>query len=148
MNCHKWTTPLVLLTLFCLPPLLATSGGAAEESAGGEEKRVVAEIGEDGVQRVEVVGGEYYFEPNHIVVRVNKPVELLVRKSDGMIPHNIIVKAPEAGIDFNVGMPNEFKPISFTPTITGEYEMYCDKSFLWFESHREKGMKGTIEVVE
>ncbi|MDF1577015.1 MAG: quinol oxidase [Desulfurivibrionaceae bacterium] len=148
MNCHKWTIPLVLLALFCLPPLLATSGEAAERPAGGEGKRVVAEVGEDGIQRVEVVGGEYYFEPNHIVVRVNKPVELLVRKSGGFIPHNIIVKAPEAGIDFNVGMEGEFKPIRFTPSKTGEYEMSCDKSFLWFESHREKGMKGIIEVVE
>lgn len=148
MNYYKWTIPLVVLTLFCLPPLLAASDGAAEEPAGGEGKRVVAEVGEDGVQRVEVVGGEYYFAPNHIVVRVNKPVELLVRKSGGFIPHNIIVKAPDAGIDFNVGMPDEFRPIRFTPTKTGKYEMYCDKSFLWFETHREKGMKGTIEVVE
>ncbi|MFN2365787.1 MAG: quinol oxidase [Desulfurivibrionaceae bacterium] len=148
MNCYKWIITLMVFTIFCLPPLFANSVRAAEESAGGEEKRVVAEVGDDGVQRVEVVGGEYYFEPNHIVVRVHKPVELLVRKSGGMIPHNIIVKAPEAGIDFNVGMEGEFKPIRFTPTKTGEYEMYCDKSFLWFENHREKGMKGTIEVVE
>ncbi len=111
------------------------------------EKLFTATIGPDGIQHVEIVGGEYYFEPNHIVVKVNTPVELKVKKA-GFVPHKIIVKAPEAGIDFKVDLVSDWKTISFTPTKTGTYEMICDRKLLWFKSHKDRGMVGTIEVVE
>ncbi len=118
--------------------------------AGEKEKEKVfrATVGSDGVQRVEVMGGSYFFNPNHIIVKVNVPVELIVRKESGIVPHNVVVKAPEAGIDFDVTLASEPKVIRFTPTKVGTYPMYCSKKLLFFESHREKGMDGVIEVVE
>ena len=114
-----------------------------------EAKRVVrATVGEDGVQRVELVGGGYFFDPDHIIVRKNVPVELKVRKESGMVPHNIVMKAPEAGIEFEESLSSDPKTIRFTPTKTGSYPMYCSKKLLFFESHREKGMEGVLEVVE
>jgi plastocyanin domain-containing protein len=148
MKSPKWTISLTILTLLCFLPALATRAGAADEPKNDKGKRVVVKVGDDGVQRVEVVGGSYYFDPRHIVVRVNKPVELLVRKEGGVVPHNIIVKAPEADINFAVGLTDKFQPIEFTPTKTGKYVMSCDKQFLWFGNHQEKGMEGIIEVVE
>ncbi len=123
----------------------------ASLAAGAEEKEKVfrATVGDDGVQRVEVIGGSYFFKPNHIIVKVNVPVELKVRKESGFTPHNIVVKAPEAGINFNVSLDDE-KPelIKFTPTKTGTYPIYSDKKLLFFESHREKGMEGVLEVTD
>ena len=116
-----------------------------------EAKRVVrATVGEDGVQRVELVGGGYFFDPDHIIVRKNVPVELKVRKESGMVPHNIVIKAPEAGIDFTVSLDTEPKVIRFTPTKVGSYPMYCSNDIPWLPiaSHREKGMEGVLEVVE
>ncbi len=113
-----------------------------------EEKRKVAEIGADGIQRVEVIGGDYYFDPNYIVVKNNVPVELTVKKESGIVPHNIIIKAPEAGIDFSESMSSKPKVIRFTPTRAGEYLIECDKRFLFFKSHKDRGMKGTLEVEE
>jgi plastocyanin len=113
----------------------------------GVEKRFVATIGADGVQHVEVIGGEYYFDPNYIIVKVNVPVELKVRKEPYMIPHNIVVKAPEAGIDFKTDLSKDWRAITFTPTKVGKYEMICDKKLLWFKSHKDRGMDGFIEVV-
>jgi len=126
-----------------------TADATGHEHAMGKEKRVVATVDADGVQRVEVIGGEYYFDPNYIVVKVNKPVELTVKKAPGYIPHDMVVKAPEAGIDFNVDLDAK-KPdtIKFTPTKVGKYEMYCDKKLLFFKSHKDRGMHGMIEVVE
>jgi hypothetical protein len=40
------------------------------------------------------------------------------------------------------------KVIKFAPTKTGIYPFFCDKKFLMFKSHRERGMEGTLEVVE
>ncbi|WP_298439025.1 quinol oxidase [Geobacter sp.] len=107
-----------------------------------------ATVDADGVQRVEIVGGDYFFRPNLIIVRVNVPVELKVRKETVLVPHDLIVKAPEAGMDFKVALEREPTVVRFTPTRVGRYPMYCDKKLLFFASHREKGMEGTIEVVE
>jgi plastocyanin len=117
-------------------------------NARTEEKKVVASIGTDGVQRVEVVGGSYFFDPNYVIVKVNVPVEMKIRKESGMVPHNFILKAPEAGMDVTVDLGKEPQTIRFTPTKVGEYPFYCDKKLLFFESHREKGMKGILKVEE
>lgn len=113
-----------------------------------KEKRFVAKIDADGVQRAEMVGGDYFYDPNYIIVKVNKPVELKVKKAAGYIPHNLIAKAPEAGIVFNLDLKGEPQTVKFTPKKTGKYPIYCDKSVLWFKTHREKGMEGMIEVVD
>lgn len=138
-------TSAALVSFFCVSAF-------GEEGLHGRttalEKRVVAAIAADGVQRVEITGGEYFFDPNTIVVKVNVPVELEVKKTPGFAPHNITVKAPEAGIDFTVDLAKEPKPVKFTPTKTGAYPLYCDKRFLWFKTHRERGMEGMIEVVQ
>jgi len=119
------------------------------EHEKGKETRMVANIGADGVQHVDITGGEYYYDPNHIVVKVNVPVELKVIKTSGYTPHDIIVKAPEAGIDFKTDFKSkEPAVIKFTPTKVGKYPMYCDKKIPFFKSHRDRGMEGVIEVVE
>ncbi len=119
----------------------------AGHDAAFKEKRFVATIGADGIQHVEITGGDYYFDPNYIVVKVNVPVELSVKKTGHIIPHDIVVKAPEAGINFKESLGTKAKSIKFTPTKTGTYEMYCSKKPPFGKSHKEKGMDGMIEVV-
>jgi plastocyanin len=129
---------LLFILLVTVTTLHAAQGG----------KTIRAAIDKDGVQRVTVVGGSYYFDPSHIIVKVNVPVELSVRKESGLVPHNIVVRAVQAGIDFDEEMGNDAKIIKFTPTRAGKYPIYCSKKLLFFESHREKGMEGLLEVVE
>ena len=112
------------------------------------EQRVVASVGADGVQRVEMVGGDYYYNPNYLVVKVNKPVEIKIRKTTSYVPHNLIAKAPEAGIDFKIDLKSDIQTVNFTPTKIGKYPIYCDEKMFWFKSHRERGMEGMIEVIE
>lgn len=112
------------------------------------EKRFTATIDADGVQRVQITGGEYYFDPNVVVVKINVPVELHVKKAGGVAPHDIVLKAPEAGIDFAEDLGSEVKVISFTPTKAGSYPFECTNRFLFFKSHKDQGMHGVLEVVE
>lgn len=133
------------------PAATSEAKQAAEPSnppAKGKEKRIVATVDADGVQRVEITGGDYYFDPNYIVVKVNVPVEFKVKKAPGYVPHDMVVKAPEAGIDFTVDLKKETQTVKFTPTKTGKYEINCDKKLLFFKSHKDRGMHGMIEVVE
>ncbi len=125
--------------------LLLGSVGFGQETA---KNKFVAVVGADGVQKVEITGGSYYFNPNDIVVKVNVPVELVVKK-EGSTPHSIFLKAPEAGIDFDVTLGNEPKTIKFTPTKVGTYPFWCTKRApLSSKSHKDRGMTGVIEVVD
>ena len=112
------------------------------------EPPFIVPIDKDGIQRVEVVGGDYYFLPSHIVVKANVPVEMTVRRDTILVPHDIVIKAPEAGININESMERKPKTFFFTPTKAGKYPMYCDKQFLFMKSHRENGMEGIFEVLE
>jgi len=118
----------------------------AAGAAAAEKKAFTAKIDPDGVQRVEILAGSYFFDPSTIIVKVNVPVELKIRKEPGMIPHDIVLKAPEAGIDFAVELKETPETIKFTPTKVGTYPFDCDKKLLFFESHKDKGMTGTLEV--
>ena len=112
-----------------------------------QESRFVATVGPDGVQRVEVNGGSYFFKPNVIVVKVNVPVELVVRKT-GQGSHDICLQAPEAGIDFKESLGDQPKTIKFTPTKVGKYPFWCTHKIPLSKSHRDRGMSGVLEVVE
>ncbi len=137
----------VMISLFILFCGFSATVATGDEKPK-EEKLVKAVIDKDGVQRVDIVGGTYFFNPNLIIVKVNVPVELKVRKEGWLVPHNIVIKAPEAGIDFDESLSTEPKVIRFTPTKVGIYPFYCSKKLLFFEGHREKGMEGKLEVTE
>lgn len=113
-----------------------------------KEKRMVATVDPDGIQHVDILGGGYYFDPNIIVVKVNVPVELRVKKAGGITPHDIVLKAPDAGINFAEKLSSEPKLIKFTPTKAGKYSFECTERLLFFKSHSDQGMHGLLEVVE
>ena len=134
--------------LKCLIIFLIFTGIAYAEDAASKQKIYTATVDKDGIQRVEITGGEYYFDPSYIIVKKDTPVEFTIRKTSGVIPHNIVIEAPEAGINIRESISTEPKVIRFTPTKTGKYAVYCDKKLLFFKSHKEKGMEGILEVVE
>ncbi|HYI86178.1 MAG TPA: quinol oxidase [Burkholderiales bacterium] len=101
----------------------------------------------DGVQRIRMVGGSYFFKPGHIVVNANVPVELLASRESGITPHNLVIRAPEAGISVEEDLGTDPKKILFTATKPGKYAIYCSKKLPFVASHRAKGMEGLLEVV-
>jgi plastocyanin domain-containing protein len=134
-----------LLFLTCC---LCLSVAAPAATFAQDQKEVyVAKVDPDGVQRVRLEGGSYFFKPNHIVIKVNVPVELLVSREAGIVPHNLVIKAPEAGIAVEEDLAAEPKKIAFTATAVGKYPFYCSNKLLFFASHRERGMEGVLEVI-
>ena len=125
--------------------VLITAAVMADERPA---KRFVAAIDKDGYQGVEMTAGEYYYDPSVVVVKVNVPVELTIKKTGGMAPHNLVMKAPEAGLDFTIDISGEPRKVAFMATRTGTYAFECSKRFLFFKSHKDRGMHGTLEVVE
>ena len=111
------------------------------------EDSVHASVDADGVQRISILGGSYFFKPRHVIVKANVPVELTVKIEAGMIPHSFVLKAPEAGIDIDTSLSTSPKTFHFTPTTAGQYPFFCSHKLLFFKSHRERGMEGVLEVV-
>jgi len=130
------------------PRAIEASTEAPPSTMADEVERVYAVLGNDGVQRAELTGGDYYFKPRWLVLKINVPVELTVKKEPGFVPHNIVMDAPRAGMVFDVKFDKAGEVIMFTPTMTGTFEFYCTKKLLFFKSHRARGMEGIIEVVK
>jgi plastocyanin len=115
--------------------------------AGGVLAQEAVKPDADGVQRVRLVAGSYFFKPNHIVVKVNVPVELTASRESGITPHDLVILAKEAGVDVKEDLGTDPKKISFTATKPGKYAIYCSKKLPFMAGHREKGMEGILEVV-
>lgn len=138
----KFFKVFLFFALFALPPLFPATCLA-------EEKELFeARVDADGVQRVEVVAGSYYFDPDHIVVKRGVPVELTVRKKPALIPHTFVMGEKDAGPKLKESLSKEPKTVTLTFEETGLYPFWCDNKLLFFKSHREKGMAGVIEVIE
>ena len=119
--------------------------GFAEDTSPAEI--VQAAVGADGKQRVEMLGGSYFFKPDHIIVKVDIPVVLSIRREWGIVPHTFVLKMPDSGVMIDESLSTDAKTVEFTPKVTGQYTFYCRNKLLFFKSHEEKGMKGIIEVV-
>jgi len=135
--------------LMLLMVLLAPLAHAQEAKPGGPPDKVFrATVNAEGVQVVEIVAGSYYFDPDRIIVKVNVPVEVRVRKKAGMVPHDITIDAADAGVRVNEDLATGAKSVKFTFTKTGEYAFYCGQKPLFLKSHREHGMEGKFQVVQ
>ncbi len=115
-------------------------------SANAQKKVFHATTSTDGVQRIHILAGDYFYDPDHINVKANVPVEITIKKDSRIAPHNITIEAPEAGIEVSESLRTKPKVLRFTPTKPGKYAFYCTKKLLFFKSHREKGMEGLLEV--
>ena len=98
----------------------------------------------DSVQHVTIKTHTYWFDPNRVVLKVGKEVELKVKNGSMIVPHNLTCFEKDAGIEVSadVGMFWGGKTVRFTPTQPGEYEFFCHE-----DSHAKHGMKGTFVVV-
>ena len=132
-----------------LVAVLASTGMLAgcQTSPQAPKETYVAKADPDGVQRVRLAAGSYFFRPNHIVVRVGVPVELVASREAGMTPHDLVIRAPESGVDVQQDLGTEPRSIRFTPTKPGRYAIHCSKKPPFGSSHRERGMEGVLEVV-
>ncbi len=140
MKSHRFLSLLMLALTVCC------AAGWVRAQQGTEPYR--ATVDGDGVQHVNILAGDYFFRPKHIIVKVNVPVMFVVRVEQGIIPHGLVLKAPKANISIDEDLSRESQTFTFTPTAPGKYAFYCPKKLLFFKSHKEHGMEGILEVVE
>ncbi len=122
-------------------------GLLAAPASTAEPQAVIVPVGPDGVQRMEITVDSYSFTPNRLIVKENIPVELILKSISWIVPHNFVLKSPEAGLDIEQEIPaGGTVSVRFTPTGTGAFKFACTKRLLFFRSHEDHGMVGTLEV--
>jgi plastocyanin domain-containing protein len=101
----------------------------------------------NGVQRLTILLDSYFYKPKRVVVQSGVPVELTLISQTFLTPHNFVLKEAEAGLTVNQEISaGETVIVRFTPAKPGSYTFYCDKKLLFFKSHIDKGMEGTLTV--
>ena len=121
---------------YVFPVLLTTLCAAAL----ADEPQVIPQV-------IEVKLDSYSIKPDKITVKVGQPVTLKIKNEASFIPHNLVIKAPQAGVEVKVDVgAGKSGEVSFMPTQAGSYEIMCDKSPPIGKSHKEKGMHGTLVV--
>ncbi len=96
-------------------------------------------------QAVTVVLADYRFDPPTIEVTAGRPVELTLVNKDWLTPHNLTLRGGGLELDIDVS-GGTTATVTFEPRAAGTYTFYCDKKLLFLESHRDKGMEGTLVV--
>ncbi|PRG02482.1 quinol oxidase [Burkholderia ambifaria] len=123
---------------------VVAAGAGLARAQGDAPVRVPVDA--DGVQRVTIVGGSYFFRPNHVIVRAHVPVELTVSAEPGHVPHSFEIDVPQAGIAVHTELATTPRTFRFTPTQPGRFAYYCTHRLLFLRSHRERGMEGVLDV--
>ena len=129
------TAPLARTALFALALL---AGGA---HAAGPDVPVAASVGADGVQRVTIVGGSYFFRPAQIVARAGRPLEITVSMERGVVPHRFVLEGADGRPLADVELAEQPQTLRLE-LAAGEYAFHCPNRLLFFKSHRERGMAG------
>ena len=106
------------------------------------DKPYRAAMGADGVQQVNILAGDYFFRPSHIIVKVNVPVRFVVRVERGIVPHGLVLKAPEANISLDEDLSRESQTFTFTPSAPGRYAFYCQRSCSFSRATGNTGWRG------
>ncbi|MGE3978803.1 MAG: cupredoxin domain-containing protein [Nitrospira sp.] len=108
---------------------------------------LVVEPSADGVQRATIVMEGYSYVPDHLVLHVGSPVELILENKSFLVPHNFILEDADADLHLEADVAGGDRTIlRFTPTRSGTGTFYCDKKLLFFKSHRQRGMEGRIDI--
>ncbi|MDH5190230.1 MAG: cupredoxin domain-containing protein [Gammaproteobacteria bacterium] len=127
---------LLMISIFTLHLIIASSA---------QSELSVAKINESGIQVITIDSDSYSFTPDHVIVKAGVPVIFNVINLSGFVPHDLIIDDPESGLNIEQSL-DDVTTIEFTPMKKGKFAFYCGKKLLFFESHREKGMHGILEV--
>jgi plastocyanin len=91
--------------------------------------------------------GDYKFIPDTLTVNAGETVQLQLTNTDSLTPHNFTLKAQDAGLEVDTDVSaGKTEVVDITPLAPGTYRFYCDKKLLFFKSHRDRGMEGTLIV--
>ncbi|MBT8128567.1 MAG: hypothetical protein HKO86_07085 [Gammaproteobacteria bacterium] len=102
---------------------------------------------QDSTEMIKVEMGGYRFMPHEIRLTANKAAVLRLVNTDKTIPHNFTLKIAGNNIDIDIDVSGgESADVHLPALPAGSYSFYCGNKMVFSESHRDKGMQGTLVV--
>ena len=102
---------------------------------------------QDSTETIRVEMGGYRFMPHEIRLTADKPAVLRLVNTDKTIPHNFTLKIAGNNIDIDIDVSGgESAEVHLPALPAGSYSFYCGSKMVFSESHRDKGMEGTLVV--
>ena len=133
---YYWLSSLILVLVFLPGPLLANSASSVTLSPD-----------QDGVQRIKIVLGSYFYSPNEIIIQANEPVIIELENESFWTPHNFVIGDPKMNMHHEINVsPGDTVNLQLLLVSPGRYTFYCNNQLLFFPSHRKEGMEGVLEV--
>ena len=133
---YYWLSSLILVLVFLPGPLLADSASSVTLSPD-----------QDGVQRIKIILGSYFYSPNEIIIQANKPVSIELENQSFLIPHNFVIDNSKMGLHHEINVSaGDTVNLQLLLTSPGRYTFYCNKQLLFFPRHDQEGMEGVLEV--
>ncbi len=97
---------------------------------------------------IQVRLGDYRFMPDELQLVAEQAVVLQLINTDTFTPHNFTLEDPNSGLDVNVDVSaGDTVEVHLMPLWPGRHTYYCSNKLLFMQSHRKKGMEGTLIVV-
>ncbi len=115
-------------------------------AAAGLNNHLLA--GEANTKIIQILLGDYQFMPSELKIVVGQPVVLQLVNTDMLTPHNFTLDDPNDGLDVDIDVSaGDTVEVHLMPLVAGHHTFYCSNKLLFMDSHREKGMEGTLIVV-
>ena len=125
-------------------PILVTLAALSFAGSGLNPSELLAAT---PTRSIAVEMGDYRFIPDEITVRAGETIQLHLTNTDRLTPHNFTLKAEKAGLNVDTDVSaGKTQAVDITPLVPGTYPFYCNKKLLFFKSHRDRGMEGTLIV--
>jgi plastocyanin len=111
------------------------------------EKVSIVRADDQGIQRATITMDSYFYSPKNLSVQAGKPVELTLRNAATFLSHSFHLEDSAVGHHVHAEVSaGESHTVRFMPREGGTFVFYCDKKFLFFRSHRERGQEGRLDV--
>ena len=133
---YYWLSCTVLVLVFLWVPSLVEPSSP-----------VILIPGQDGVQRIKIVLGSYFYYPNEIIIQANEPVIIELENESFWTPHNFVIGDPKMSMHHEINVsPGDTVNLQLLLVSPGRYTFYCNNQLMFFPSHREECMEGVLEV--
>ena len=114
---YYWLSCTVLVLVFLWVPSLVEPSSP-----------VILIPGQDGVQRIKIVLGSYFYSPNEIIIQANKPVLIELENQSFLTPHNFVIGDPEMSMHHEINVsPGDTVSLRLLLASPGRYTFYCNK---------------------
>ena len=106
-----------------------------------------ASVGTDGVQRINLQCGPNYFDPHHVIVKVNVPVEISLHSPPNMAPHHFVLDLSKISLSEGNPAGSTTKQIRFIPKTIGEHPFGCQDNAAHPHAPPEAQKMGLLTVI-